>query len=176
MQLRGVGLRSVRPSSQKLWPKLIFAFNFPCILHYEPKKIRSPFSRHFSDPTQKTKLSQMVKKTRIQPVPVMGSNLNQNDSRYWVISQLLFGQNTFFVSIAVVSIYSIKHPASSSHVCSFHLLFQGAPTLDPELWTYSKQFYYEAGDTLRRRPRLKVSYPKVHRVAKTSPEARLRGN
>ena len=29
-------------------------------------------------------------------------------------------------------------------------LIPGAPTLDPELWTYSKQFYYEAGKDLAR--------------------------
>ena len=61
----------------------------------------------------------------------------------------------------------IRLPISSSLVCFLQLLFQGAPTLDPELWTYSKQFYYEAGDTLKR-PRLKVSdlgskgLPKLH--------------
>ena len=61
----------------------------------------------------------------------------------------------------------IRLPISSSLVCFLQLLFQGAPTLDPELWTYSKQFYYEAGDTLKR-PRLKVFYlkskglPKLH--------------
>ena len=82
MQLRSVDLRSVGPSSQKLWPKQIFAFIFPCILHCEPKKISNTISRHFSDPTQKAKLSKMVKQTRIQPVPVTGSNLQQNDSRY----------------------------------------------------------------------------------------------
>ena len=82
MQLRSVDLRSVGPSSQKLWPKFIFTFIVPFILHCEPKKIRTPFSRHFSDPTQKAKLSKMVKETRIQPVPVTGSNLQQNDSRY----------------------------------------------------------------------------------------------
>ena len=32
-------------------------------------------------------------------------------------------------------------------------LFPGAPTLDPELWTYSKQFYYEAGKDLARTKR-----------------------
>ena len=47
------------------------------------------------------------------------------------------------------------------------IVFQGAPTLNPELWTYSKQFYYEAGENTLRR--LKVSnlgctlgLPKLH--------------
>ena len=54
----------------------------PCILHYAAKKIRDAFSRHFSDLTKKEKWSKIVSKTQIQPVPVMGSNFNQNDSPY----------------------------------------------------------------------------------------------
>ena len=75
--------------------------------------------------------------------------------------QPLLGQNTLPLY------HGYQLPTSSSHVFSFHLLIQGAPTLDPELWTYSKQFYYEAGDTSGR-PRLKVSnlgftvLPKLH--------------
>ena len=56
----------------------------PCILHYEHKKIRSTISVHFSDQTKKAKLPEMAKLTRIQPVPVMGSNLCQNVSPYWI--------------------------------------------------------------------------------------------
>ena len=59
----------------------LISFFPPCILHYEPKKIRIAFSRHFSDPTKKAKWSKMLRIPRIQPVPVMGSNFNQNDSR-----------------------------------------------------------------------------------------------
>ena len=47
----------------------------PCILHYEPKKIRSTISRHFSNITKKAKWPEMAKLARIQLVPVMGSNL-----------------------------------------------------------------------------------------------------
>ena len=45
------------------------------VLHYEHKKIRSTISVHFSDQTKKAKLPEMAKLTRIQPVPVMGTNL-----------------------------------------------------------------------------------------------------
>ena len=54
----------------------------PCILHYELKKIRDAFSRHFSDLTKKEKWSKIVSKTWIQGAPPLGSNFNQNDSRY----------------------------------------------------------------------------------------------
>merc|ERR1712032_1316041 len=40
------------------------------------------------------------------------------------------------------------HCASTFSTCLWFTNFtkiRGAPTLDPELWTYSKQFYYEAG-------------------------------
>ena len=41
------------PPVKSYGQKTIFAFIFPCILHCELKNIRTPFSRHFSDPTQK---------------------------------------------------------------------------------------------------------------------------
>ena len=61
MQPRDVDLRSVGHSGQKLWPKLICASIFPCILHCEPKKISNIVSGPFSDLAQKAKLSKMVK-------------------------------------------------------------------------------------------------------------------
>ena len=69
------------------FPILKFEFFPNCILHYEFKKIRDTFSRHFSDLTKKAKWPEMAKITWIQPVPVMGSNFNQNDSRYcaWIV-------------------------------------------------------------------------------------------
>ena len=82
MQVRGIGLRSVGPSSQKLWPKQMFAFLFPCILYWEPKKIRTPFSRQVRDLTQMAKLAKIAPKTRIQGATYMGFNFNQNVSRY----------------------------------------------------------------------------------------------
>ena len=54
----------------------------PCILHYELKKIRTPFSRQVRDLTQMTKLSKIDPKTRIQGATPLGSNFDQNVSPY----------------------------------------------------------------------------------------------
>ena len=45
---RDVDLRSVRPSTQKLWPTTFFAKKMPCILHGTAKKIRYTISRQVS--------------------------------------------------------------------------------------------------------------------------------
>ena len=44
--------------------------------------------------------------------------------------------------------FKVATALTLKHIGCF--LIPGAPTLDPELWTYSKQFYYEAGKDLAR--------------------------
>ena len=57
-------------------PIFIFVF-FPLYFTWWARKIRT-----FYRPNQKSKMATNCPKTRIQPVPVMGINWNQNDSRY----------------------------------------------------------------------------------------------
>ena len=72
--------------------KSIFEFRFPPLYFtLWAKKIRITFSRRFLDPIKKAKWSEMVRITRIQPVPVMGSNFNQNDSCYYAVRIAHFG-------------------------------------------------------------------------------------
>ena len=58
MQLRSADLSSVGPSSQKLWPKYIFAFIFPCILHFKPKKNKDTVLYTFFRPNPNGKIVQ----------------------------------------------------------------------------------------------------------------------
>ena len=52
------------------------------LLHYEPKKIRRPFSRQVRDLTQMAKVSKIDPKTQIQGATLLGSNFDQNVSPY----------------------------------------------------------------------------------------------
>ena len=93
----------------------------PCILHYEHKKIRSTISVHFSDQTKKAKLPEMAKLTRIQPVPVMGSNLCQNVSPYCTSSINMKKQvlqiNCFLQMNNLVEVFSDMKMIDSKQNC-----------------------------------------------------------
>ena len=83
------------------------------------------FSRHFSDPTKKAKWSEMVRISRIQPAPVMGSNFNQNDSLtlvdFWYASQNCM-KNMLKVIINSISLVQYRYKTAKNSFASYLII------------------------------------------------------
>ena len=120
MQLRGVDLRSVGPSSQKLWPNQIFSFFPQSYYIMSPKNEIAPFSLCPTSFLKIVLLSEHYPQQKKQPSLFVYSKKCKNETLYHILSykiQLWLGG---YLSGPIAKMKSEKTQCVSMHKSGHH--------------------------------------------------------